>query len=175
MKYIIDLDDTLISSTKLNNDAYNYALEQWGFDRINAADRITRDKLKFIKPKPLKNIINTKQSYFNQKWLHCRVTQNFELVKKIKALGHNNCYIWTKADKTRAVYMLHECKLTSYFKNVIFDKKDNILNSIKNIKKLVESDDFIIYENDFSLFSNIKHKVVDIIKSDNFLVKGFTV
>lgn len=116
-----------------------------------------------------------KNVFPNQKWLHCRVIQNSELLKKINALGSNNCFIWTKADKIRAKYMLHDCRLSSRFKNVIFDKKDNILNSIKNIKKLVESDDFIIYENDFTLFNNIKLKVVDIIKSDNFLVKGFTV
>lgn len=29
MKYIFDLDDTLIQSTALNNDAYNYALEKF--------------------------------------------------------------------------------------------------------------------------------------------------
>ena len=28
MKLVVDLDDTLINTTSLNNDAYNYALEK---------------------------------------------------------------------------------------------------------------------------------------------------
>lgn len=34
MKYLIDLDETLVNTTPLNNDAYNYALEKFGFNRI---------------------------------------------------------------------------------------------------------------------------------------------
>ena len=66
MKYIIDLDDTLICSTKLNNDAYNYSLEKYGFNRISTTDRITRDKLTFINSELLKKIITEKQIYFRE-------------------------------------------------------------------------------------------------------------
>ena len=45
MKILIDLDDTLVNTTSLNNDAYNYALEKFGFKRINKNERITRDIL----------------------------------------------------------------------------------------------------------------------------------
>ncbi len=40
MKYIFDLDETLIQSTTLNNDAYNYALEKFGFQRIITNERL---------------------------------------------------------------------------------------------------------------------------------------
>lgn len=40
MKYIFDLDETLIQSTTLNNDAYNYALEKFGFQRIITSERL---------------------------------------------------------------------------------------------------------------------------------------
>lgn len=48
MKYIIDLDDTLIQSTVLNNDAYSYALEKCGYTRLNTKERLMREKLQFI-------------------------------------------------------------------------------------------------------------------------------
>ena len=34
MVYVVDLDDTLVLTKNLNNDAYNYALEQNGQRRI---------------------------------------------------------------------------------------------------------------------------------------------
>ncbi|MCI8476483.1 MAG: HAD hydrolase-like protein [Clostridia bacterium] len=40
MKYIFDLDETLIQSTTLNNDAYNYALEKFGFKSIITSERL---------------------------------------------------------------------------------------------------------------------------------------
>lgn len=39
---IVDLDDTLVHTRELNNDAYNYALEQFGYPRIESAGRITK-------------------------------------------------------------------------------------------------------------------------------------
>ena len=69
MKYFIDLDDTLVNSTILNNDAYNFALEQYGFDRIVTKERLTRDLLvgfknldKIIKLKQKLNLILSKNT-----------------------------------------------------------------------------------------------------------------
>ena len=45
MKFVVDLDDTLVSSTQLNNDAYNFALEEFGYNRIITDKRITRERL----------------------------------------------------------------------------------------------------------------------------------
>ena len=45
MVYVVDLDDTLVLTKNLNNDAYNYALEQNGQKRIKTAKRITRENL----------------------------------------------------------------------------------------------------------------------------------
>ena len=63
MKYIFDLDETLIQSTTLNNDAYNYALEKFGYPRINTSERITREELNFIPEELLRKIIKEKQKY----------------------------------------------------------------------------------------------------------------
>ena len=100
MIYVVDLDDTLVSSTILNNDSYNFALEQHNFNRIITTERITREKLNFIDNHSLKDIIQLKQFYFSQEWLHCRVVLNKILIDKLMLNKKENCYLWTKADKT---------------------------------------------------------------------------
>lgn len=66
MVYIVDLDDTLVLTKNLNNDAYNYALEQNGQSRIKTNKRLTRENLSQA---PSKKLISVKQNYFTQKWL----------------------------------------------------------------------------------------------------------
>ncbi|MGN1212584.1 MAG: hypothetical protein ACI4TZ_00960 [Christensenellales bacterium] len=102
MIYVVDLDDTLVSSITLNNDFYNFALERYGFDRLITDERITREKLNFINNTTLKNIIKLKQYYFIQEWLPYRVVLNKSLIDKLKLNKKENCYLWTKADKYRS-------------------------------------------------------------------------
>mgnify|MGYP002711203293 CR=1 FL=1 len=109
MKYFIDLDDTLVNSTILNNDAYNFALEQYGFDRIVTKERLTRDLL--VGYKNLDKIIKLKQKYFTLEWLPYRLILNKELLSKLNKFGKLNCFLWTKADKTRANKIVESCNL----------------------------------------------------------------
>lgn len=60
MIYIVDLDDTLVSSTNLNNDAYNYALNEFNLGLIKTEKRITRDSLKIDNKELKKEIIQLK-------------------------------------------------------------------------------------------------------------------
>lgn len=41
MTFFVDFDDTLVGTTELNNDAYNFALENIFFNRITTQGRIT--------------------------------------------------------------------------------------------------------------------------------------
>ena len=70
MVYVIDLDDTLVLTKNLNNDAYNFALEQNGQKRIRTNNRLTRENFDGT---PSKKLITDKQNYFTQKWLKYRV------------------------------------------------------------------------------------------------------
>ena len=114
MIYVVDLDDTLVSSTILNNDSYNFALESYGFNRLITNERITRERLDFVDNTTLKNIIKLKQLYFTQDWLPCRVTLNKLLVDKLLVNKKENCYLWTKSDKDRACKIVDHCKLGNY-------------------------------------------------------------
>ena len=71
MIYVVDLDDTLVSSTQLNNDSYNFALEQYNYKRLLTNERITRKKIHFIASTKRKEIIDLKQKYYKECELAC--------------------------------------------------------------------------------------------------------
>ena len=59
MNLVVDLDDTLIYTTFLNNDAYNFALERYGYPRLDCKNRISRKSLSNVKREDLQKIIQT--------------------------------------------------------------------------------------------------------------------
>lgn len=172
MYYFIDLDDTLVNTTPLNNDAYNYALEKYGYQRLNAEQRITRGNLK-IKPSELSKIIHEKQKYFCSPWLKYRVVVNQKLLNLLKNNPKDNCYIWTKADKKRAYAVIKQCRLSKYFNGIIFDDKKNLCDSLNHLKCIANNADFTIYENDSNLLRSLSLQITDVIKDGFFDVKGY--
>ena len=109
MKYLFDLDETLIHSDSLNCDAYNYALAKCGYPRIEDCLRLTRDSLQFLPASDLKKIIRIKQNYFTKSWLPYRIVLNTALLQRIRGYGKKNCYLWTSASKQRALSVLRRC------------------------------------------------------------------
>ena len=172
MYYFIDLDDTLVNTTLLNNDAYNYALEKYGYQRRNTEQRITRGNLK-IKPSELPKIIREKQKYFSLPWLYYRVVVNQKLLNILKDNPKNNCYIWTKADRKRAYAVIKQCRLSKYFNGIIFDNKKNLDYSLNHLKSIANNADFTIYENDSNLFRSLSPQITYVIKDDFFNVKSY--
>ena len=108
MVYVVDLDDTLVLTKNLNNDAYNFALEQNGQRRIKTNNRLTRE---ILGKNPNEKLITDKQNYFAQKWLKYRVVVNEDILDLLKTQEKANCYLWTSADKERAEYVLKELDL----------------------------------------------------------------
>ena len=157
MVYVVDLDDTLVFTKNLNNDAYNYALEKNGQKRIKTTKRLTRDNLKET---PSKKLVDDKQNYFAQKWLKYRVIVNEEILSILRKQDKENCYLWTSADKDRADYILKELDLYKYFNKIIFDDKKDLNNSLKRLKDITKSNVFLIFEDNDKLFKeeNTKNK-----------------
>ena len=143
MVYVVDLDDTLVLTKNLNNDAYNFALEQNGQKRIKASKRLTRESLGET---PSKKLIADKQNYFTQKWLKYRVVVNEEILKILQNQDKENCYLWTSADINRAEYILKELDLYKYFNKVIYDNKKDLNISLKTLKDITKSNVFLIFE-----------------------------
>ena len=149
MVYVVDLDDTLVLTKNLNNDAYNFALEKNGKSRIKTNKRLTRENLGET---PSKKLITDKQNYFAQKWLKYRVVVNEEILKILQNQDKENCYLWTSADKNRAEYILKELDLYKYFNQIIFDYKKDLNSSIKRLKDITKSNVFLIFEDSDNLF-----------------------
>ena len=168
---IVDLDDTLVASTKFNNDAYNYALDKFDFSEIAIEARITRENLTHIKPEILEKIVKEKQKYFAKEWLPYRLIVNNELLAKMKEFGQKSCFLWTKADKNRANIVIKNLRLKKYLTDIIFDNKNDFAKSLKLIKNRTKASEIIIYENE--KLSGLK--VVDIIENSNFKITGYLV
>ena len=167
MVYVVDLDDTLVLTKNLNNDAYNFALEQNGQKRIKASKRLTRENLGETLSKKL---IADKQNYFTQKWLKYRVIVNEEIISILQNQDKENCFLWTSADKSRAEYILKELDLYKYFNEVIYDDKKDLNISLKRLKDITKSNVFLIFEDNDILFDEYAIKVANKIADIGFNV-----
>lgn len=175
MNLVVDLDDTLVFTTTLNNDAYNFALEKYGYHRLNCQNRITRKNLFNVKHEDLQKIIQTKQDYFSLKWLPYRTILNTQLLDKVKQNGKEKTFLWTKASEERVQDILEYFNLTKYFKAIIQDDKVNFLNSIPKFKEFYMFDKIVIYENESKNISSVNYEIVDEIKNSLFDVKGYLI
>ena len=170
MVYVVDLDDTLVLTKNLNNDAYNFALENNGRKRIKTSKRLTRENLG---EKLSKKLIADKQNYFTQKWLKYRVVVNQYILNILRKQDVQNCYLWTSADKERAEYVLKELDLYKYFNKIIFDDKKDLNSSLKRLKDITKSNVFLIFEdNEKILKKTISWQRVE---SDKFKVKKYCI
>ena len=172
MVYVVDLDDTLVLTKNLNNDAYNFALEKNGQKRIRTAKRLTRENLN---ASPSKKLIIDKQNYFTQKWLKYRVVVNKEILSILKNQDKENCYLWTSADKNRADYILKELDLYKYFNKVIYDNKKDLNNSLKRLKDITKSNVFLIYEDNDVFFSRNDIMFIKKSKIDGFNINKYLI
>ena len=170
MVYVVDLDDTLVLTKNLNNDAYNYALEQNGQSRVKTSKRLTRENLGKT---PNEKLISDKQNYFAQKWLKYRVVVNEEILSILKNQNKENCYLWTSADKNRADYILKELDLYKYFNKVIYDDKKDLNSSLKRLKDITKSNVFLIFEDNENFFK--KTILRERVESDKFKVKKYCI
>ncbi len=175
MNLIVDLDDTLVYTTFLNNDAYNFALEKCGYPRLDCRGRITRKNLFNVKYEDLQKIIKTKQDYFSLKWLPYRTILNTQLLDKVKQNGTDKTFLWTKANQKRVQDILGYFNLTKYFKAVIHDDKAHFLNSVIKFQETFVDDTMVIYENESKNISSVNYKIIDEIKNSLFDVKGYLI
>ncbi len=172
MVYVVDLDDTLVLTKNLNNDAYNFALEKSGQKRFSSNKRITREDLNNI---PKNQIITDKQNYFTQKWLKYRVVVNEDILDLLKTQDKANCFLWTSADKNRAEFILKELDLYKYFNKIIFDHKKDLNSSLKRLKDITKSNVFLIFEDNDGLFKDQFIKIKLALISRFFMVNKYLI
>ena len=80
--YVFDLDNTLVFTDALNNEAYNFILKKFGLSEIQNVERITREVVfqKYPEVEKWKDeIIVLKQKFFWITWRELSRQENFLL------------------------------------------------------------------------------------------------
>lgn len=152
MKYVFDLDNTLIYSDNLNNESYNYALKQFGLSEVWGSERVTRRTVAILHPKlsveQLEKIISVKQQYFAA---HLEKTKiNDKLSNLLKSVNSENCVLWTSAQDRRVFELLNYYKLSDSFAFKIFSDKSNLQMDVALICRSLDCNpaELIFFDND---------------------------
>lgn len=165
-KYIFDLDNTLIYTNKLNNNAYNYALKKQGMSTIKGLTRITRDLVFASNPtlttKQKKAIIKLKQAYFIDNIGHTKPNQ--ALLAQLRSHSRQDCILWTSANELRVEALLGYYELNNSFKKVFLSDKSNVQEDIDAICKVWECglEQIIVYEDDQALIESLRQLGVNV-------------
>lgn len=166
-RHVFDLDNTLIYTDSLNNDSYNYALNQLGLASINDYKRITRN-IVFSKYQDLNNvqkneIIALKQKYFVN---NLKTTlPNALLLQLLEAQNVELCVLWTSAEEARVIAILEHYKICNAFKKIIFSSKTELIQDIERICEILECsfENLIFYEDNKRVIQDLQQLSLNVI------------
>ena len=114
--YVFDLDNTLVFTDALNNEAYNFVLKKFGLSEIRNVERITREVVfqKYPEVEKWKDeIIALKQNFFLNNLE--RTFPARELLIKLKNSEKCRNILWTSAEETRVIAILEYYKIAEEF------------------------------------------------------------
>lgn len=137
--YVFDLDNTLVFTDALNNEAYNFVLKKFGLSEIRNVERITREVVfqKYPEVEKWKDeIIALKQNFFLNNLE--RTFPARELLIKLKNSEKCRNILWTSAEETRVIAILEYYKIAEEFRDIVFSKKADVEKDIKKICRIFE-------------------------------------
>ena len=155
MQNVFDLDNTLIFTDSLNNEAYNYALKQLNFNTIHNYKRITRavvfDKFPNISSDNRNRIVELKQKYFIENL--DKTAPNKSLLELLVKLDYNQSILWTNASEQRVFAILDYYKIRNSFSQILFSRKVHIANDVEKICRIQECrhQQLVFYEDNQSV------------------------
>ena len=130
-RFVFDLDNTLIYTDFLNNESYNYALLQSGFNSINNCTRITRMTVRkrhpYIDCVRLNEIIQIKQDYFTHNLF--KTIPNEPVINLLKQQNPQDCLLWTSASEARVYSLMKYYDISKSFKDVLMTSKKTITSA----------------------------------------------
>ena len=152
-RYVFDLDNTLVYTDSLNNEAYNFALRQQNREEINNVKRITRENVfsrYILSENQQKRLISEKQQYFIR---HLdQLVKNEKLIRFIKSVSPQVCVLWTRAEVIRVEAILEEIQLKDHFSRIFYSKKNNIQEDLQEICEYFNCNkkDLVLYDDEFT-------------------------
>lgn len=157
--YVFDLDNTLVFTDNLNNEAYNFVLKKVGLSEIRDVARITREIIYQKYPgieKWIGEITDLKQSYFIK---HLdRTIPSIELFHKLVNSSKENNVLWTSAEKVRVIAILKHYEIIEKFKKVLFSEKINVEKDVDEMCELFKcnQDDLIFFEDNLKVIQELE-------------------
>ena len=165
MKYIYDLDNTLVFTDQANNLAYNAALKKEGLDPILLPGRITRETVLEVYPDltdtQLARIISNKKAVYSVEQTYV----NGSLLRQAKRQGKNNCFIWSSADPERASAVVDYHGLREWFSDIYFSKKTDISREIEDLSQYLSLSlqDMVVYEDTYKHIQELQRTGITVI------------
>lgn len=156
--YIFDLDNTLVFTDVLNNEAYNFVLKKFGLSEIWDVDRLTRETVfqKYPEIEKCKDeIIALKQKFFIK---HLEKTLLTREILKFVNSGERENILWTSAEEIRVFAILKYYKITEKFKKVVFSKKTDVEKDVEEICKILKcsKEDLTFFEDNLKVIQELK-------------------
>lgn len=148
MKYIFDLDNTLVFTDLANNTAYNAVLQRAGLPPIQTQGRITRETVGAAYPQlsqhQLEQIIQEKQAVFSPALTRVALP----LLERAANQGRENCLVWSSADPARAIPLMEHHGLGAYFFDVCFSPKRDVCRELGKIlqEHSISPGDVVVFE-----------------------------
>lgn len=172
IKYVFDLDNTIIYTDYLNYESYKFALVEYldheALLKLPKNKRITREYIYTnfsylgLTDADYTKIINKKQNYFIK---HIEKTSpNLKLIKFLNLQKKEDCILWTSSNKERALSILEYYNLEDAFLTKIFSNKANIEKDILNIteKFCCDKKNLLIFEDDIKNIEKLKYLSVKV-------------
>ncbi|MBQ9114670.1 MAG: HAD hydrolase-like protein [Clostridia bacterium] len=152
-KYIVDLDNTLVFTNRLNNEAYNYALYKIGKRKIKSTGRITRQEVfrsVDLTEKEKEKLVKIKQDYFINNLDKIEVNQ--KLLALLEKAGRENSVLWTRAEPTRVKPILLYYDLRNKFSYIYYSEKKELQKDMDHICTIVGCDnkELIIFDDELN-------------------------
>jgi len=160
IKYIIDLDNTLVFTDDLNNKAYKHSLKSHGFIHPDNSGRLTREII-FMNYSITNLELQNKIIYCKQKYFYKNIEEtvlNDYLFKLVKEKNKSDCILWTSATPERADKILTFYNLHHFFESIVFCKKKDIPNDIKYLCDYLstEKDNLLFFEDNKAIIEHLK-------------------
>jgi len=158
-KLVFDLDNTLVFTDKLNNEAYNQSLIYFGLSALNDYKRITRkvviNTYYHLSSSQINDIIRMKQEYFIK---NMHITElNYQLVNILKSYKNESCILWTSAEEIRVQALLEHHNISDEFCSIIYSDKKNVADDVDRICELMSClpEHLMFFENDLDVINEI--------------------
>ena len=157
--YVFDLDNTLVFTDVLNNEAYNFVLKKFGLSEIRYVDRITREIIfqKYPCIEKWEDEITALKQFFFINHLD-RTLPSKELFLKLVNSSKDENILWTSAEEVRVFAILEHYKITEKFKKVLFSEKTDVEKDVGEMCKLFKcsQEDLIFFEDNFKVIYELE-------------------